>query len=449
MRVLFSWVTGSALRPGDRSVIMAALVLDDLVLSASRRPELLESEIELCWVQSADLEFDKHKGETWRNGTLAVTSHRLLWLKPEHDSDRQTTSSAPARDCSLPLSSIKGHRGVNSFFKKTPRVILSVWRSAEGRPACAEAAQAEELDEVSVALRGPSGSYDTMEKNLTLALSRQEWKRAPVRKTGLTVGETYALATERQRGATSSARVGASAAGIGGLVRKQREDNLRADKSIDGAFKDLAALMDKAREMVDLSAKLKEALRENAESADDTNDEDKGIEKFLLTLGITSVVTKTTAGSMFHQQLSQQLSDFLEEPLKKSSGALALVDVYCIFNRARGIELVSPEDLIEAAALFPKIGAGMRLRKFESGTLAIQSSEHSDEALYEKLEAMAQEGGKPVGIGPDDVAGGLDIPLILAREYLLMAEQDQVLCRDDGPDGLRFYRNFFRDLFEY
>ena len=113
------------------------------------------------------------------------------------------------------------------------------------------------------------------------------------------------MATERQRGATSSAKVGASAAGIGGLVRKQREDNLRADKSIDGAFKDLAALMDKAREMVDLSAKLKEALRENAESADDTNDEDKGIEKFLLTLGITSVVTKTTAGSMFHQQLSQ------------------------------------------------------------------------------------------------------------------------------------------------
>ena len=134
-------------------------------------------------------------------------------------------------------------------------------------------------------------------------------------------------------------------------------------------------------------------------------------------------------------------------PLKKSHGAIALVDVYCIFNRARGIELVSPEDLIEAANLFPRMGINMHLREFESGTLAIQSSEHSDEALYEKLQAMTRgSGGNVVGIGPDDVAADLDIPFILAREYLFMAEGNQMLCRDDGPDGLRFYDNVFKQI---
>ena len=237
--------------------------------------------------------------------------------------------------------------------------------------------------------------------------------------------------------------VGSSAAGIGGLIRKQQEESARADKSIDLAFKDLSALMDKARDMVTLSQKLKEALEENARKSDNTEKEDKGIEKFLLTLGISSPVTKSTAGSMYHRQLAQQLADFLVVPLKKSHGALALVDIYCIFNRARGIELVSPEDLIEAANLFPSIRIKMQLRKFESGTLAIQSSEHSDDAVYKKLESMTNRNGELVGVGVGDVANGLDVPVILAREYLLMAEGNQVLCRDEGPNGLRFFTNAF------
>ena len=31
-------------------------------------------------------------------------------------------------------------------------------------------------------------------------------------------------------------------------------------------------------------------------------------------------------------------------------------------------------------------------------------------------------------------------------DFLLTAELRGVLCRDDGPEGLRFFRNFFLDL---
>jgi ESCRT-II complex subunit VPS36 len=51
-----------------------------------------------------------------------------------------------------------------------------------------------------------------------------------------------------------------------------------------------------------------------------------------------------------------------------------------------------------------------------------------------------------VGVGAGDVAESLVIPLILAREYLLMAESKQILCRDEGPEGLRFFHNFFQDI---
>lgn len=53
------------------------------------------------------------------------------------------------------------------------------------------------------------------------------------------------------------------------------------------------------------------------------------------------------------------------------------------------------------------------------------------------------------GLGPAlsaaDVSAALLLPLTLAKEALLVAESSGVLCRDDGPEGLRFFRNFFRE----
>ena len=44
-----------------------------------------------------------------------------------------------------------------------------------------------------------------------------------------------------------------------------------------------------------------------------------------------------------------------------------------------------------------------------------------------------------------DVAAALHVPLAIASEHLLAAEGCGALCRDDGPEGLRFYRNVFAD----
>lgn len=37
---------------------------------------------------------------------------------------------------------------------------------------------------------------------------------------------------------------------------------------------------------------------------------------------------------------------------------ITLSDVYCLYNRARGTELVSPDDLLEAAQLLNKLKIG-------------------------------------------------------------------------------------------
>lgn len=42
--------------------------------------------------------------------------------------------------------------------------------------------------------------------------------------------------------------------------------------------------------------------------------------------------------------------------MERAGGMMPLPDAYCLYNRARGTELVSPDDLTAAVKLFPKVG---------------------------------------------------------------------------------------------
>lgn len=58
-------------------------------------------------------------------------------------------------------------------------------------------------------------------------------------------------------------------------------------------------------------------------------------------------------------ELCRQLADFLHEPLERAGGLMPLTDVYCLFNRARGSELVSPDDLLAAVQQMGKVRGGV------------------------------------------------------------------------------------------
>ena len=62
---------------------------------------------------------------------------------------------------------------------------------------------------------------------------------------------------------------------------------------------------------------------------------------------------------------------------------MSMTDVYCRVNRARGLELLSPEDLMSACQLMGPMKLSLRLRKFDSGATVLQLSDHSEEAVVE------------------------------------------------------------------
>lgn len=71
-----------------------------------------------------------------------------------------------------------------------------------------------------------------------------------------------------------------------------------------------------------------------------------------MTEGFTSHVSKEISGKKFYQDLAREIEKFLDKVINSDrfSGVIGLIDLFCLYNRARGTDLVSPEDMNIACA---------------------------------------------------------------------------------------------------
>jgi len=216
--------------------------------------------------------------------------------------------------------------------------------------------------------------------------------------------------------------------------------------------------MKEARELIRVIHKYAATLEHNQHQNNNNNnnnatdpngegeaaDQEK-LSEMMRSMGLSSAITKTSAGSMYHTQLARQLADFLlaSNRLEKHGGMMTLTDVYCLFNRARGTNLISPEDILEVVELFPTLNVGIRKRTFPtSGVVVIQLEECYDDVLMGKrMQSLAE--GVTGGITAMDTSRSLKMNVMLAMEQLRSAERMGFLCRDVTLEGIRFYPNHF------
>uniref|UniRef100_A0A8D3BKS8 Vacuolar protein-sorting-associated protein 36 n=1 Tax=Scophthalmus maximus TaxID=52904 RepID=A0A8D3BKS8_SCOMX len=230
------------------------------------------------------------------------------------------------------------------------------------------------------------------------------------------------------------------AVGIIGIERKIEQKRKETDKNISEAFEDLSKLMVKAKEMVELSRSIANKIKDK--QGDITEDETIRFKSYLLSMGIADPVTRETHGSgtHYHLQLAKQLGDMLQAPLEERGGMMALTEVYCLVNRARGMELLSPEDLVNACKMFESLKLPLRLRVFDSGVMVVQLQSHSEEEMIASaLDNVSDKGS----LTAEEFAKLLGLSVLLSKERLLLAEKMGHLCRDDSVEGLRFYPNLF------
>lgn len=101
--------------------------------------------------------------------------------------------------------------------------------------------------------------------------------------------------------------------------------------------------------MVNLAEQIKSKLARKELNVE--SDEIKEIQSVMFNMGIggaaefSSQVSKDMSGKNYHNELASELEKFLDSVVEKFGGVVGLVDLYCMYNRARGTDLISPEDL--------------------------------------------------------------------------------------------------------
>ncbi|CAH1391815.1 unnamed protein product [Nezara viridula] len=371
--------------------------------------EIDSDESLVCLASNVTL-YDGDTKTALEDGEIALTSHRLIWTSPFDSSLCLSLSLKYVVSC-------EEEKRVFSFLR-SPKIVLhlSPPSSDKGRGPV----QTTPTNFIKLSYNNDLHYY--LLPALRKALSAKRWTfispeiPQPIQEPELTIK---------------------TRTGIVGIERGLHEKQKETEKTISIAFQDLSILMDKAKEMVNLSKVISTKIREKQGSI--TEDETVQFKSYLLSLGIDDPVTRESVSSesKYIEKLGKEVVDILESPIKEQGGMMSLSDAYCRVNRARGLELVSPEDLYRACR---RLTTPLKLRVFDSGVMVLQLSEQDDSVTVEDTEAAIKVNGS---LTAQELSQMLGISMLLAKERLLTTEKFGKICRDESIEGVRFYPNLF------
>ncbi|KPJ01895.1 Vacuolar protein-sorting-associated protein 36 [Papilio xuthus] len=360
------------------------------------------------------------------DGEVVLTTHRILWGKPGDIPKGLTCLSLPLYYVFCLEEESGGVFGLGG----PKRIILHLGPALPGkRPGPAVVSPYH-----FVKFSFKDGIDPLFYKALSDAVNAKAWERS----TPLTSPSSEsAVTSSRPPVAPVNSKI---RSGIVGIERSIEEQHRATDESISVAFQDLRKLMEKAKEMVSISKTISAKIREK--QGDISEDDTVRFKSYLMSLGIDDPVTRDTfrSDSDYYVGLAQQISDMMVAVLMDCGGIMSLADVWCRVNRARGLELISPEDLLNACKLLQTIGAPMSLRKFPSGACVLQLNSQRDEEVARSTSQLREENGTLTPVKLSQLA---NVSVLLARERLFTTERLGLACRDESIEGLAFYPNLF------
>ncbi|XP_059143919.1 vacuolar protein-sorting-associated protein 36-like [Physella acuta] len=356
--------------------------------------------------------YDGQDKTAFTNGLLKLTTHRLLWQDQKN------------RNCviSLPLANISSLDEQPGGLTKSAKIVVHLVKPFPGQPPGPVSHSSHSYIRLSFR---EYGQQEFMQR-LKEEVKKKKWESQSAPQTSNASSNPGLLPRQRP--------------GIVGIERSIQQKNKETNKNISQAFQDLRNLMEKAREMVSLSKSIAAKIKDV--QGEITEDETVKFKSYLLSMGIPNPVTKEThgTGDKYYTELARQLSSLLTKPIMESGGMMTLTDVYCRVNRARGMELLSPEDLLHACQLMELLRLPIRLRTFDSGVSVLQAENQNEEEIVSKTSQMVEEQGS---LTAEQLAQLLEVAVTLARERLFLTEKMGGVCRDETIEGLRFFPNLF------
>ncbi|GAA5846670.1 hypothetical protein JCM9279_003403 [Rhodotorula babjevae] len=187
---------------------------------------------------------------------------------------------------------------------------------------------------------------------------------------------------------------GGRGVGIDAILRGVDLDARDREDSLDDALKDLESLMRKAKDMITLAQSINAQLASSAASPSNGSSAPATTpaaaaraaslaSSSLHSLGLAVLDSAVTPDLVaddraYHAELARELAGVLEKGkvMERKGGIVGLDEVWCLWNRARGVALVSPKDLRLAAPFLPTLptaspAARLSLRVFHPSGLTI------------------------------------------------------------------------------
>ncbi|KAJ3308799.1 Vacuolar protein-sorting-associated protein 36 [Boothiomyces sp. JEL0838] len=294
----------------------------------------IPSENVLHTVSNVGLYDGNDKLEDYSNGTVTVTSHRIIY-DPKN-------SLGPVQ---ILLSRITSHSTFAGFMLQSPKIILT-------------------LKQVITINKG--GLQETMNA-LEKALSDKQWLKKEI--------------------------------GVSSILNKKQQEQKKMNE-MNESFSDLKTLMEKAGEMTRLAD--------------------------LITSNLAQFGVNVQSTGNYHSQLSLEINEFL---VKRNENILTLCDLYCLYNRVRGIALISPTDLLKACLLLDK---EYILKEFSSGLKIVQ---RKDDDCVERI--IKEADGDSVG----SLAKRIGLSLLIVKEGLTQGITSGQLVIDSIDST--YYKNIF------
>ena len=409
--------------------------LENATVDGLGKPTMFPGEVQQAVQNRAFLCTPDVPSDKKTTDTLILTTHRLIWKR-----------SSGAQALFLRLEVVLGVSVSGGHFGHSVKAEMQLGSAAppgwQGKVVLARI-----------------HDKDVLSKRLQEVVSKRLWVNSPLPSPAQLVAMAHAASVPGVAQGIAAATTAPTATspepakefstyggGITGIIRKQEAKSRETDAALSVAFQDIDSLLMQAKTLVEIADRIKAArereARAGAAAGQQDAKEQAEFDSYLAQLGISNPVTKGSCGSDFHQALARELSQMCVQLMKRKGPMITLPDLYCIYNRARRSDLVSPEDLMTACQLLDKLGLPVRMHKFDSGVIVVKSVDMDDAVVSKQIAKLITENGPLTAL---DISRLRNVSLALAHEEIATAERMQVLCRDETYEGVVYYVNFFND----
>ena len=222
------------------------------------------------------------------------------------------------------------------------------------------------------------------------------------------------------------------------------------NQMIQGSFSDIQSLRQNAKEMIELAQQIRAKInlaQQQQQQGGSTQQSQSELNSVLSKIGFIDPVTKEVAGSEYYLLLAEQINDYFNDYFIKNPSVkvITLIDAYCIYNRARGGNTVSPKDMQQALKNFKSVSNKIMIKNFNNEMIVLHTKDFSNQNILNLVTQFMKQ-KKEEFVTVNELTKILNVKNVILEKILI---EDMLnggyLLIDEYDLDVRYYLNKIRE----